>query len=444
MAPEQASGKKGAVTTATDVYGLGAVLYALLTGEPPFRGETVLDTLTQVKEREPDPPSHGNRCVDRDLETICLKCLEKDPQRRYGSAEAVADDLERWLAGEPIRARPISRLTRLGCWCRRNPQVASLTGAVAVLGIFILVGLSVGTVWLWREKTQKEQALELAQENYKAAQDQQRESQRISARLALDRGLLLCEQGDVARGLLWLARGLEIDPADAAGLHRAFRANLGSWYRQLTSLHSLSVPLDSQQRNVRVHKPESPAREAGSLAGASGLSEPGNQTNRLGEAETGNPSSVLTRPQGRVWFMAMSPDGRVVLSASRDKTARLWELATGRPQGEPLWHQGDVRCGAFSPDGRIVVTGSEDKTARLWETATGRPLSRFFLHSAAVIAAAFSPDGKTVLTASAENQAQFWEADTGKPLGRAFSHPGQIKAVAFSPDGQTVLTGGWA
>jgi serine/threonine-protein kinase len=145
MAPEQATGKKGTVTTAADVYGLGAVLYALLTGRPPFTGETPLDTLTKVREQEPEAPSKTNPRVHRDLEAICLKCLEKEPQRRYVSAEILADDLERWLKGESIHARPVGRLARVQRWCRRKPGLAGLTGAT----ILLLLLLIAGSLWEW-------------------------------------------------------------------------------------------------------------------------------------------------------------------------------------------------------------------------------------------------------------------------------------------------------
>jgi tetratricopeptide (TPR) repeat protein len=156
MAPEQASGKKGVVTVATDVYGLGAVLYTILAGKPPFQGDSVLETIAQVKDRALDPPSRNGRRIDRDLETICLKCLEKEPGRRYGSAEEVAADLERWLAGIPILARQTGRAEHAWRWCRRNPAVATLTVTVASLLILVLSGLVFSNRTIARERAEAE------------------------------------------------------------------------------------------------------------------------------------------------------------------------------------------------------------------------------------------------------------------------------------------------
>ena len=130
MAPEQAAGRKD-LTVAADVYSLGVILYERLTGRTPFAGDNVLTLLRQVREFEPPRPSSIRPGLDRDLETVVLKCLQKEPDRRYASAEALADDLDRWLHGEPIEARPVGSVERGWRWCKRNPTLAGLTATLA-------------------------------------------------------------------------------------------------------------------------------------------------------------------------------------------------------------------------------------------------------------------------------------------------------------------------
>src|SRR6266480_3119094 len=148
MAPEQASGNNVALTSATDIYGLGAVLYHLLTGRPPFAGGTTYETVRLVLDTEPRQPRLLNPKVDRDLNTICLKCLDKDPQRRYSSALALAEDLEHWLKHEPIRARRTGLVTRGRKWVRRNPSIA-------VMGAMLLVLAVPLGVMIWKTESER-------------------------------------------------------------------------------------------------------------------------------------------------------------------------------------------------------------------------------------------------------------------------------------------------
>ncbi|WP_165070631.1 serine/threonine-protein kinase [Paludisphaera rhizosphaerae] len=158
MSPEQAEGRIGDLTTATDVFGLGGVLYATLTGRAPHVGSSVVDTLDRVRKVPPEPPSRINRKVPRDLESVCLKCLEKEPSRRYASARELAEDLDRWLEGRPTLARPVSALARGRMWARRHPLPAALASA---LGAAVILGM-IGVGWQWREaERQRRHALRL-------------------------------------------------------------------------------------------------------------------------------------------------------------------------------------------------------------------------------------------------------------------------------------------
>ena len=176
MPPEQAGGRRGEVGPAADVYALGATLYALLTGRPPFQAATPMDTVIQVISDEPVPPRRLNASIPPDLETICLKCLQKEPGKRYPSAAALADDLGRYLAGEPIVARPVTRVERAVKWARRRPAIAGLLGLVALV---TALGLG-GILWQWRAAVRARNDAQAREQDALKAQAKEREQTELA------------------------------------------------------------------------------------------------------------------------------------------------------------------------------------------------------------------------------------------------------------------------
>ena len=493
MSPEQAEGRLELLGPLSDVYSLGATLYCLLTGRPPFEDE-IIAVLRQVRRGDFPPPRQVEPQVPRALEAVVLKAMALQPQDRYDSARELARDIERWLADEPVRAYREPPTDRMVRWARNHkPAVAALS----VLIVSAMAALAVNDTMIRVEKNRTEQQRQLAEDNFQKADEQRRLAERLSANLTIDRGLSLCEHGEVNRGLLWLAHAMEVAPSSDSDIQDAARATLAAWSRQLTSLKGIlrhpkelvlgiafrpggqsiltiskeprTPTLDLTLWDLASRKPMGPPRRVGdpqawitgpdappdwsldfyrdslgdwvSPQGTTILVDDNEAEARLLDIATGQAIGHPIPHRQRLMCAAFSPDGTRFLIGGQDRTARVFNAATGAPVGDPLTHEGWLTDAAFSPDGRTILTGSLDGTARLWDAATGRSLLPPLRHAKEVLRVAYSPDGKTVLTGGFDRTARLWDGTTGQPIGRPLAHPGPVLALAFSPDGKTVLTG---
>jgi WD40 repeat protein len=417
MAPEQAAGEARAVGPACDIYALGGILYECLTGRPPFQGANPVDVLRQVLADSPVAPTRLQAGLPIDLETICLKCLHKEPVKRYASAGALAEDLGRFRKGVPILARPVGTAEWLLKWAQRRPAVAAL---LAALILAVTCGTAATTL-LWRHAVGER---DRADEARAEADTKKLQAQERLVSLHVARGVQRMAEGDLFGSLLWFVKALE-EEQGGPEREEMHRIRVAAILRQCPRLRMLLNP----DANVSRAQFSPDGRRVVTISAGEGV--------RVWDAASGRPVSPPFGESG-AHMVAFSPDGSRVVTASTDGTARVWDALSGQPVSPPLRHAKFVWKATFSPDGQRLVTASEDQTTQVWDVTTGRADSPRIHHPQAVREARFSPDGHWIVTAGLDAGARVWDAATGQPVSPPLLE-GRVITVAFSPDGRWVV-----
>jgi WD40 repeat protein len=412
MAPEQARGGPKQLTTAADIYSLGALLYELLTGQPPFRAETAVETLRQICEQEPVAPSElirrsgVNLTLDSDLETICIKCLNKDPQKRYSTAEMLALDLDRWCKGEPILARPVGAFEKSLRWCQRRPAVA---GLLLALQIVFATGLA-GIVWEWRR----------AEHNATAAADKLIEA--YIAQAQATRGTDRAGRRFDSLAAVAKAASLKPSPAQRDALRTEAIASFG--LNDFRAIKQWPVPLEG----VKTWRFDTHLRLYARIAERREISV----SQVVDDREIARMPSVGSSPEAINLF---SPDSRFLVVSYEDKTNRVWEIA----RGNLMLEFPSVSSWDFSPDSGTLAVSYPDSSLSVLELATWQEARRLPLHS--YVGFRFLPGGTRFAGVPGEDdRVEIADLATGKILD-TFMAPDRVYSMATSADGRSIAAG---
>lgn len=403
MSPEQAAGRTQATDHRSDIYSVGVTLFQMLTGHLPFRGnvqavlhQKMFEDAPSLRELDPSIP--------RDLETICLKCLERDPDRRYQSGEELADELERFLEGRPVLARPISRVERLWRWCQRRPAISSL-----LLGLFLSLATGLlGVSLFWRQAERSDaftrRALYRAQMNLAAEYVSRADIEAL--RQSLDR----FRQKDRLAGL----RGFEWYYFD--GLTRVLHR----------TLHHGSVVTD-----VAVSSDGTQAASLGS-----------DRSIRRWDTETGDLIATLTLSAGRHLVIDFVPGSSRLAAGASDGLVRVWNAAGGSRPVAQFLHGPPVTFLSVSADGTQLLAAGRQGAVRIWDLRSEELTAEIPTGQGQTRGVEFSPDGTTIAVAKQDGRIRITSVDTGSVV-QILQDQGQIESLAFSPAGDVLATGAY-